>query len=218
MRQVIAVSIVMYGYTLLNKNHTWKFILCILFAFLFHNTAILGLIALIIRKINLSDSKVFTTVIISIFTGFVGIITKGYIFNIIAGKYAFYIDREMRTTLIVPVFLSFFLSFFFLFIYKTGSKSIKQSLWMKLFLIAVIINNLFVSIRLGTRLVMFFSISEIVLIPLYIQNNIFREKLFPLSIVVIYLGGILFTLLGIKSAEVLPYSNVLFKELFALFQ
>lgn len=64
---------------------------------------------------------------------------------------------------------------------------------------------------LGLRLVMFFSTSEIILIPIYIKNNRIKEKCFTIIIISIYLGGVLFTLLSIKSAIVISYSNALFK-------
>lgn len=50
MRQWIAMSFLIYGYTFLRENNTKKYIILVIVASLFHKTAIIGLIILIIFK------------------------------------------------------------------------------------------------------------------------------------------------------------------------
>jgi hypothetical protein len=212
-RQIMAVSVVMYGYIFLNKGGIIKFLLCIFAASLFHMSAVVGLAALVIRRIDLSNTKVITGIMISAIIGFFGVATRGLIFSKILGPYGVYLNkiRVIRTSLLAPAFLSCVLSSFFLWMYGSSNILLKSSLWMKLFFIAVIANNAFIFIDYGLRLAMFFSIGEIILFPLYVQSksNTIREKNVPFIVVLVYLGGILFTLLSIKSAIVAPYSNVL---------
>jgi hypothetical protein len=213
-RQIIAVAVIFYGYTFLERDKIKQFLFWVVIAMLFHVSAVLGLIALFIRKIKLSEMKILLGILGSALMGFVAIITRGSFLTIFLWKYGNYINKikYIRSSFLAPVFLSIVLSVFFYIVYKTSTKNLRLSLWMKLFFIAVVFNNIFIFIELGLRVVMFFSVGEIMLFPLYIQkkNNHVKEKSVPLIMVAVYLGGILFTLLAIKSAIVRPYSNILF--------
>jgi hypothetical protein len=209
MRQMIAVTIVFYGYTLLEKEKPKHFLLSVLFASLFHYSALVSTCILFLRKRSLSNKIVFVSIGISMLLGWLGIMSRASIFKGIVWQYSHHLDTQMRTDIILPLVLSFILSVFFLFVYYSSTDMLKHSLWMKLFWVAVLFNNTLVCVITGTRVVMFFSIAEVLLLPMYLQKNKFNNILIPMSITVLYLGCFLFSLLSIKSAASLPYVNVL---------
>ena len=80
---------------------------------------------------------------------------------------------------------------------------------MNIYIWGVITNNLLLYLSLGTRVVMYFSITQIILLPLYLYNNNFKQKIFPVFIIICYTSALFFMLLLSGSVGVYPYNNVL---------
>ena len=57
---------------------------------------------------------------------------------------------------------------------------------------------------------MFFSIVQIIILPMYVYNNRLKPKGFALFILLCYVGSLFFMLLFTGSVGVYPYNNVLF--------
>ena len=210
-RQIVAVSIVLYAYTHLLKNKHLKFFIYIVLATLFHHTAILALIIWPIRSYRINGFKLFIAILISFIGGFI-VLSPSFL-GVLLGPYAHYLASEengFRPSIIVPFLLSCCLSILCVFIYNTSKFNLKNTLWMRIYILGIIINNLLLHLELGTRVVMYFSIVQILVIPLYIYNNCFKQKLFPLLILISYTSALFLMLLLTGSAGVYPYNNILF--------
>lgn len=209
-RQIVAVSIVLYAYTQLIKGKNKLFLIYVCIATLFHYTALIALSIWWIKKISLSKIKVYLSILLSFIGGF--IILSPSILSLVLGPYAHYLTSDKngyRTSIIVPFLLSCFLSVLCIFIYNTSKNKIKNSLWMNIYIWGVITNNLLLYLSLGTRVVMYFSITQIILLPLYLYNNNFKQKIFPVFIIICYTSALFFMLLLSGSVGVYPYNNVL---------
>lgn len=210
-RQIVAVSIVLYAYTKLIERKNKLFFIYICLAALFHYTAIITFSIWWIKNIKFSKFKVYLGLLISFIGGF--IVISSSILSMILGPYAHYLTSEKngyRTSIIIPFLLSCFLSVLCLFIYNTSKNKVKESLWMNIYIWGVIINNLLLYLFLGTRVVMYFSITQIILLPMYLYNNTFKQKIFPVFIIICYTSALFFMLLLSGSVGVYPYNNVLF--------
>lgn len=213
MRQMVAVSIVMYGYTLFNKGYKWRFVFSVLMAMMFHSTGILGFAIFFLKKFKISMQRVCLLIFFSLFAGF---LVNATLLGIVAGPYAGYLLKAdfFRPSVVSVLALCVLLSSFYAYIFWTSTEEFRSSLWMKIFLVGVILNNAMFKLELGTRLVMFFSVVQILVLPLYFYNNIIKQKYLGIGVVILYLAGIFFVLLGIRSVDIYPYSNVLLDLLF----
>lgn len=209
MRQMISVVIILYGYTFLKENKIKYFIFSVFFALLFHYTTIIVAVLFLFRKFALTPQKVVLYIFASIIIGiFFNLGTISFLF----GSYQSYLLRDQfyRESVFIPFLLSLILSIFFICLYLTSNTSLKKDLFMKIFFFGILLNNLMVKFELGTRMMMFFSIIQILLLPMYLNNNRIQQKEFVRIGIIVYLGVIFFTLLSIGSVGIYPYSNILF--------
>lgn len=77
-RQAIAIAIILFGYEFLKDNKYVKYIICILLASLFHQTAIVMLVLIPLRKLEYSNKMYFLTIVI----GGISLLIADKIFNL----------------------------------------------------------------------------------------------------------------------------------------
>ncbi|WP_289630128.1 EpsG family protein [uncultured Phocaeicola sp.] len=210
-RQMIAVSFVFYAYSKLVEGKRNLFIFYGLIAFLFHYSAIVTFLVLPFLKIQITAKRLYWGIALSLFGGLF-FISEGLL-SYILGPYAIYLsssENGFRSSILLPLILSLFLNALCVFIYNTSDDDIKDTLWFKIYILGIIANNLLMGLSLGTRVVMFFSIVQIIILPMYVYNNRLKPKGFALFILLCYVGSLFFMLLFTGSVGVYPYNNVLF--------
>ena len=198
-RQMIAVSFVFYAYSKLVEGKRNLFIFYGLIAFLFHYSAIVTFLVLPFLKIQITAKRLYWGIALSLFGGLF-FISEGLL-SYILGPYAIYLsssENGFRSSILLPLILSLFLNALCVFIYNTS------------YILGIIANNLLMGLSLGTRVVMFFSIVQIIILPMYVYNNRLKPKGFALFILLCYVGSLFFMLLFTGSVGVYPYNNVLF--------
>ena len=182
-----------------------------LIAFLFHYSAIVTFLVLPFLKIQITAKRLYWGIALSLFGGLF-FISEGLL-SYILGPYAIYLsssENGFRSSILLPLILSLFLNALCVFIYNTSDDDIKDTLWFKIYILGIIANNLLMGLSLGTRVVMFFSIVQIIILPMYVYNNRLKPKGFALFILLCYVGSLFFMLLFTGSVGVYPYNNVLF--------
>ena len=215
-RQMLAVSVVLYGYYLLDLEKVKGFILCMVIAATCHLSALVAFSILLIRNVKLNSFYFYLLLIFSFVIG--TFFFDGNIFRIIAGPYAkFFVESDagIRTgdRIFYAILLILFWNILCIFIYKTAKKEKLDTLWFKIYLFGLLINNMTYRLELGLRIVFYFSIVQIIFFPIYLSNNREREKLFIWGVLLMFVGIFFFVFLSNGSAGVLPYSNLLFDEL-----
>lgn len=208
---MIAVSFVFYAYSKLVEGKRNLFIFYGLIAFLFHYSAIVTFLVLPFLKIQITAKRLYWGIALSLFGGLF-FISEGLL-SYILGPYAIYLsssENGFRSSILLPLILSLFLNALCVFIYNTSDDDIKDTLWFKIYILGIIANNLLMGLSLGTRVVMFFSIVQIIILPMYVYNNRLKPKGFALFILLCYVGSLFFMLLFTGSVGVYPYNNVLF--------
>jgi len=210
-RQIFAVSLLLWGYSYLAQNKYIKFSALVALACGFHTSCVLAYSALLIPKFHYkSRSKIIFIVLLSLIIGL--IMPVEYLVTL-SGNYGHYLNtvdsNGLRTEsrLIQALFLSIFWSTLLIICLNYMKDIIKQNFWVKLYIVAIIVNNLCMRTEQGLRIVWIFSIAEIIALPLIIQNSKIISSTLMKLIVVVFLTIFFFTLLGTNSASVLPYYN-----------
>lgn len=210
-RQIIAVSIVFYGYSKLLEGKRNLFIFYGLMAFLFHYSAIVTFLVLPFLKVKITAKRLYWGIICSLIGGLF-FMSEGLL-SLILGPYAMYLsssENGFRSSILLPLILSLFLNVLCVFIYNTSDDDLKDTFWFKIYILGILANNLLMGLSLGTRVVMFFSIAQIIILPMYAYNNRIKQKRAALFVLLCYVGSMFFMLLFTGSVGVYPYTNVLF--------
>lgn len=212
-RQIFAVSIVLWGYSYLAQNKYVKFIVLVALACGFHSSCIMAFSALLIHRIHYkSKFKIGLIILISLI---VGLIMPVQYLIALSGDYGHYLNQvdgnglRSEFRLIQALFLSIFWSALLIICLYYVKDEFKENFWVKLYIVAILVNNLCMRTEQGLRIVWIFSIAEIITLPLIIYNckNISTPMI--KTIVFGFLLVFYFTLLITNSADVWPYHNIL---------
>jgi hypothetical protein len=204
-RQILALSFVFVGYFYLNKGKTFKFALMVILASSFHISSIVSFAVYFFNKLNLTSKRIFMLLGSSLFFG-TFLINDGVI-GLFAGKYASYImsSAGYRTSLLIPLVITIILNLLFTFIYIYSKSDIKIGLWFKIYLLSIIINNLSYTLILGSRLLLFFSIAQIIYFVTFIYNNRVKQKKVVVGVIMIYVLILFLRMVLTNGGEIVPY-------------
>lgn len=213
MRQFLAVSLVFLGYDFLLQRKIIKYIVFILIAMSFHISSFLAFIPYFLKKLKLTNTLIIISLISTLF---VGLILSDSIFEIILGPYSHYLTSEhgYRESSTSALIMSVLVSLMFLFLFTTSKNNFKYNFWVKLYFVGLLIMNITFKLTLGTRAILYFTLLQTVVYPLYFSNT----KFFPKSPVVLgitlYLLLIFLKLLVLGNTSdnpgaIFPYSTIL---------
>lgn len=219
-RQMTAVPIVFLGYTYLAEERKWIFVAITVLASFMHASAIVALLALVLPYVNMHRRDVIVACLAVTFV--VGLALSDGMFqsigDSIGGDYGRYLyDRTGRngfrseSRLSLAIMLTLFWDALFLFVYIFIKPNLRNNMWVKLYFAAILFVNLTTRMELGIRVVLYFSICQCIVYPMFLKNNTLRFK--PTGEIVISTMLIIFfsVFLSNNSAGILPYSNIWFK-------
>lgn len=198
MRQFLAISIVLIGYSYLAKGQKKKFIITILIASFVHLASLFALLMVFYDKFRFTTKKAILLLLSSFL---MGIIASESFFLLFAGKYAHDVVDEtgIRSGFVLYLLtMGLFTNVFTIWLYKIVPE-LKNNAWVKFNIISVVVFNLMSRLVWGTRVVYFFSICSIIAYSLYAVNT--KKKIVPFMI---YLFAIV-TFIRYLAPEVLKY-------------
>ncbi len=216
-RQAIAAILVLAAFPHLIRRQLIWYLIYIVFAFLFHLSALIMIVPYIIVSIKLLRDKIlyFTLLAIILLPFICGEVTQIILYT----KYSYYITSSYFNTgsaetseIIINAVL---LLIAFLCLYKRRNHSIMayMLLFMQILTFFSIASSLFLGIpELCTRLMAFFQVYQILLIPYCYEKAILKnanKKLF-IIIYTIVLGSYVTNNIMRGSHEVIPYKTVFF--------
>lgn len=205
-REMIAVSIVFLGaFFIVNKRKPFLYIVLVLFASLFHISALIALPIVFVDRIPNRRIIYIGAVLVSMCVGLFFIGPFSNEMAKILGYSNHLANNKMGNLLGNSLFL-FILNSFFIFILIT---SYNGNTLFKLFFIYVVSANLVARVPLGSRSIFYFSIFQILFFPYYIYNNKFKDPVIPVLLVVAYSYILFIRFTG--AGEIIPYTNILFK-------
>lgn len=98
-------------------------------------------------------------------------------------------------------------------IYYTSNLELRNTLPVKIFFIAVVIMNFTARLGLGSRIMLYFTIIQVILFPLYLSNNRIKNKGCTWLAVILYCFLIFMKLLIWDGNQVTPYRSIFSKDL-----
>ena len=205
MRQFLAISFVIVGYTYLPNIK--KFIICILVATSFHFSAIFSLGALFYKILVMKRSLVIVSLLVSFL---LGLVLNDDLFALLAGPYAQYLESDFgyRENLTSAVVLVIFMDILFCWCFFTSTDNFKQSIWTKIFFFAIILINITLQLQLGARVILYFTLVQVLYFPNYFNHNIVKNKLMLKSIIIAYVAIVFMKILilgNLGEYSVYPY-------------
>lgn len=212
-RQIFAVIILFFGYYYLSKEQKIKFSIFVIIAMLFHMSSVVAFGALFINKLKISKrSRTILFVFLSLMIGFA---LSPQVFASVSGGYAHYIldsNDLIRTgtRLYQGIVLSIFWSLLFIFCLFYTDPRIRENFWFKMFYLATILNNVFLRLELGLRVLLIVSICQVIALPLCVKYRKGLSRSAITGVIVLFLSIFFFTMLLTNSADVVPYKSVLF--------
>lgn len=206
-RQAEACFLILFGYHFLIEKKYIPFISIVLVAMGLHAISIIVLIVIVAHKISLNYVNVFIGLI---FSFFIGLYLNESLISGFLGPYAAHLKdgvhgiRNMARLGDAILLVSYWMIGFIFFLI-TAKDNLKDSIYMKIYFIAVVINNATVRLELGIRVVLLFSILQIIFYPIYIETSTFSRSL-ATFFVVCYISVFFLVFISSNSAAVVPYA------------
>lgn len=207
-RQAIAIAIVFYAYKYIKRKQRIKYVLFCLLASTIHMSALLMIPLVLLTDIKLSNKKRITLILVFlILEPLIGEVIKYIIMNT---KYAWYYTSIFNTGASPIVLIGLNIIFFVLNIIYTNKNDDDYKILTNINFIGLCIMIFSSSIPVVSRLVRYFTIFQILLLP-----KIFKQEKNPISRLLIefIVLGILFLVMYyqiiiLKGEQVFPYRSI----------
>ena len=217
MRQFLATSITFIAFVFLEKDTKVKYLFwpVIIMAFFIHNSSLIVAPLFFMRKLELSKMIMAIAVLVSFFIGFfVNNIVSDMFSSLVgfAGRFDTYLEytsNEQRNFI-----TNFGMNMVFLFSLWLATPKTKQTIFFKAFFVSMIVFNLVGNMHFMTRLTFYYSIAQIICIPLIVADMSRQYKKERDINIMIKLSIFLFMIVGYSLARFymkelpfyLPYS------------
>lgn len=171
MRQYLAISVVLLGYYVLkNTRNIFAFIAVILIAMNIHHSAMLGFLTLPLIYFNFNRWLALGVLIMSFVIG--GTVFPDIDLSFLYGSYAKYTETGywVRESALQSMLLALLMNIYVICMLFTSSRNMRENLYFKIFIFGILIMNLTFRIEIMSRVILYFTIIQIVLIPIYLSN------------------------------------------------
>ena len=172
-RQEIALAIVLFSIRYIEKQKLVKFILCIIIAMLFHQSALVFVLIYIVSKIE-STKEIriyFIPVFMIIFT------LRGFLGNLIyISSYTEYVGNTQTSDgytmlfLLMGIYIAILVLEYIFFNKEKNKISKTENIFYWMYTLAIIFQILATTQSLVARIVLYFSLSLIILLPNIIEK------------------------------------------------
>ena len=209
MRQFVAISFVLLAYSYITQKK--NFFLYLLIAFIFHYSAIFSFIAILVDKVSLTKRRVIGGIFSSFF---VGMFFNDSMFLVLAGPYAGYLESSegYRDNFLLAAIMAILMSCLYMCTFFTLRREYKQNLWTKMFFVGIIILNITMRLELGARIILYFTLCQIIFYPMYFRHNIVKNKRMVVLSILLYTSLVFMKILILGNQgeySVYPYKTIL---------
>lgn len=213
LRQAIALSIIVSSWEYCYSNRI-KFSICVIIAVLFHNSAIIAFLCLLVPKDRFFNKK--ELFLLSLSTVFIFVLFT-LLLNSVAGSlldmsgklqaYTDDVDNSINILLLL-----YKLSIVLIIYLLRNNIGEKYKFYMNLYVTSIFLSYAFsTSSTLGGRLVAYFTISDLLILPILLHSCVYRSDKIVLGAFFLMVNGYLyFSFLNQFSDEYIPYKNWLF--------
>lgn len=215
LRQYLALIILWHSFKyVINKNFV-IFLLLVILATMFHYTAIIFIIVYPLNFFKFTWSNLIISVVL-ILTGVLCIPYAVKVFSTIIGKdyyYIYFVSNELKTNIsmnyvIYTILLIGIFIYLLLMRKKILTNKLLYDILLKCYYISImcrVLAGFFPSVSFINRVSIYFFISIIYLLPIYIENEKNKNLQLVLTYCVFIFGLISTTYVAYRSYNVLPY-------------
>ena len=208
MRQCIAISFSLLAVFFYSDRKFIKSGIWLILGILFHKSALIVLAIIPFLMFRFTFARVVIVLVVSFVAG---VLLSNRIFVLLSGKYAtnLLVDdgySGFRDSILMPAIFTAAFNAFFLFTAMLDFENLKKNHWFLISLLGVIVMNLTMRLGQGTRIVLYFSLSQVVFLSNYIsrmENK--RNKPIIASLLFLYLAANFFRILNSQWDSLLPY-------------
>lgn len=206
MRQLIAISIVLFGYTFLSEEKKF-FIICVLCASLFHFSALLMLPLYYIDKFKFSSFTIYTLVFFSFFIGIFFHSSLTEIISIVS--YLDFLNEGVSGYINNyggqrNIFSNLIINIVFIVTFYLSNK--KGDLLLMLYFLYIVCNNLFGAGGNASRFFWYFQIAQLIVLPnTWIEIKGKVKRFLYLSFILVYSYSIFHFSISSNASEIVPY-------------
>lgn len=202
-RQYLALSMVLYNNINLMENKKIKYILnTLIISFLFHYSALLSLIFLVIKKLKLK--------LLLIFVFFIPLYREimGIVLNKLYPKYLYYLNKEIKSPLSTQIIIYLILGLILVILeikFKREESLYKKYFWLGI-LIYIILNEL-IGGHIGFRIGIYMMIFKVIYIPTILDNFKNKKIIQILTLTLVILLGQISMIRAIRTEEFYEVGN-----------
>ena len=215
-RQAIAMTLIFLAYDYAQNKTPFKFVLAVIMASLFHNTAIVCL--LIYPLIHVKLKKVHLLFLVPLL--FLGIYFRDSIFNIVwsivGGRYNYYSNNfssgsGQSMLLLDVVILAFVIISMFGLKQREEFSSYEKQLMLWLAGMTTFLQGIALSFALMNRMTQYFAIPLCILLPNLIKSSFkYKDKLLVKLVLMIFGVAFFYYQLKISPESIVPYKVMKF--------
>lgn len=210
LRMILSIAIILTSIKYVKERKLWKFLLCVIIAFLFHKTAIVIVLLYPLSRFKINHTYLVFSVFMIIGAYMLGHRITQYLIE------RFYVEYAAKELIISGqgkgMFLLLCLVLLLGLFLRTREMRNDDTMHVlfHMMILSIVFQSIAFSFSVFTRITTFFSISMIVFIPnviYYITRNDVRLRIMVVSIVCLVTFGFYFTILtGPDTTGVVPYN------------
>jgi hypothetical protein len=206
LKQIVAISVCLFSYKYIKEQRIISFLIFMVIAYLFHNTAIIFVPAYFLPKIKIGIKQIIAVVVAFILANNFQHYVRYFIFNVISWDRLSTFETRGTTNSIAGFIIQLSIMIFCLcFFKKVKSRDFEDVVLYNFSYIGLIIQPFSVIIGDVFRVSMYFSIFNIILIANAIasEKNISLRLILKMSVILIML--LYFFVFAYDSSGVYPY-------------
>ena len=210
MRQLLAMSFVLLAYSALDRKKMVSFTIYVLVAISIHISSIFVLTVFCVKNIKLNLARV---IMMLLSTLVIGCIINNKLLTLLVGPYVHYLDSRYRDNLFTTLVMGMLSNLVFILIYITSKVDDRNNIFMKIYFLGIVFMNITLQLTLGTRFILYFTIVQFLVFPIYLESNRFKQKNIVKVTLILYAGIIFMKILLMGNSmegSVYPYQSALF--------
>lgn len=206
MRQCVGVGWVLLGVYFFDRKRYFPMLTAVAIAVSFHTSALVFCLIVVFSVVKLR----YTTVACFFVASFAFGLFLNKSVSFVLGKYEHYLNVSgyagFRNNLFLPIVFTLAINAFFLAIFALRANHPMSNIWYKTTILGIIVMNLTLRLGQGTRVVLYFSQTQAISMPLYIDSlkDVKNKRVVRALYFIFLLANFLRILLGQKNS-VIPY-------------
>ena len=208
MRQYLALSFVFLSYYYLFQRKYLLVTISTIIAISIHKSTLLVVpVLVLINFFKIPKVKVLLTILITCYV--LGLFVGDSFYSLFVMEYGSYVSKGLyRDSSFTATVFSFLVIVFSIMLVMTLDERDRQNFWCKIFIVSSLVMALTFRLQYGSRIYVFFSISEMIFFPYLIYHSKKLKKRTVSLLLYFYLFVVFMRMILLNANDIMPYDNV----------